>query len=308
MSDDSDAAGGGGDEFFTMSNDDDAVTGGGHEFHGHTNDYREGYHDYNGGDYHNYGNSYDTNKRESEETNFGLTAFVLSLFILLGLGKGGLSLLDSIEKSNTFESAIGSIIAIQSCGQSCTSSSNGYRTCDTQYSAVIEYTVDESTYQLSSECSSPGATVVNDIKVLYDRSDPSGAVDGSFTALWILPLILIPFGALSCYCLFDVAVKKLSSATETNIPVPVDNGFGNGAPYKPTPPVSTYQPYAQEMIPTPYVSTYAPYTPSGVSPPQPSYNYASSTPNPPPPASNSGGNKPQSNAAPSIFDQMSSGI
>ena len=87
MSDDSDARGGG-DEFFTMSNDDDAVTGGGNEFHGHTNDYREGYHDYNGGDYHNYGNSYDTNKRESEETNFGLTAFVLSLFILLGLGKG----------------------------------------------------------------------------------------------------------------------------------------------------------------------------------------------------------------------------
>jgi hypothetical protein len=230
--------------------------------------------------------------------------------MLLGFGVGGGVLANSITMNNNFESVTGTIIDRVSCGQSCSTSSSGNRSCSTTYAATIEYAVDGTTYQFTTDsCSNPGPTVGNDIEVLYDPSDPSDAVNGSFLALWLLPIIFLPLGLTGCLCLCGITFKKLSSASGTD--TPVDNGFGPSPadenPFKPTveegpPPTGTYN--TSPSAPTAPIAGTGEAQSSSV--PESTY-YSSSTTNPPP--THSGG-KPQSqaNAGPSLFDQMNAGV
>jgi hypothetical protein len=90
----------------------------------------------------------------------------------------------------------------------------------------MEYAVDGTTYQFTTDsCSNPGPTVGNDIKVLYDPSDPSDVADGSFLALLaVANHFPTPLGLTGCLCLCGITFKKLSSASGTD--TPVDHGFG----------------------------------------------------------------------------------
>jgi len=130
-------------------------------------------------------------------------------------------LLTSWEKSKNWLSVTGTIVDTVYCGCS-SSNNNNNSSCTRTYSAVIQYIVDGITYTFNTtSCSSPGPKVGNDIKVLYDPSNPSTGVDGSFVALWLAPMILLPLGVCSCF-FCCVALFKMMAGNKTD----PDNGFG----------------------------------------------------------------------------------
>jgi hypothetical protein len=278
--------------------------GGGHDIGDHR-DNHNGSHD--DGGYHSGGNGYHESNHYNQSSGsgkkkipFACKAILLILAVCLGLGVGGATFANSWDKNSNWDSVTGKIIGRNSCGESCSSSSSGRRSCSTTYSAEIEYMVDGNTYFFTTQtCSNPGPTVGNDIKVLYDPNDPGKALNGSFISLWIMPMIFLPIGIICCICLGGVLTKKFAGS---GMSAPADNGFNVGAsePYKPeeqeTPAQSTFMATAPPPS-APIVYTEQAYT-STV--PQ-SYN----TSNP-----SNNGSKPQSqaNGTPSLFDQMSSGV
>jgi hypothetical protein len=99
-----------------------------------------------------------------------------------------------------------------SCG--CTSSGTNTG-CTTTYSPTIEYIVNGISYQFkSSVCSNPRPSVGSSIKVLYDPDDPSDARDGSFTSLWLGPIVAFIFGIACAGMLVFIIRKKLLSRKE----------------------------------------------------------------------------------------------
>lgn len=113
--------------------------------------------------------------------------FISHMHILIA---GAYLLAGVMDEVNTWVSIDGTVIDTNYCG--CKSSGSSYG-CTTTYSPVIEYFVEGIRYQFeSSTCSNP--SVGDSIKVLYDPNNPVDARDGSFTSIWLGPLIAFLIG------------------------------------------------------------------------------------------------------------------
>ena len=106
-----------------------------------------------------------------------ITAILLGVVIGFGV--------PSIKKSNSWKTAIGTIIEVDSCGNGDT---NG----------VAEYTANENEFNVNIFCSGTSKEVGGEWEVLYDPSSPDMAVDGSFYNLWTLPLIFLIVSIAYC--------------------------------------------------------------------------------------------------------------
>ena len=85
----------------------------------------------------------------------------------------------SIKKSNSWKTAIGTIIEVDSCVP------DGYT------NGVAEYTANENEFNVNIVCSGTSKEVGGEWEVWYDPSSPDMAVDGSFYNLWTIPLIFL---------------------------------------------------------------------------------------------------------------------
>ena len=108
-----------------------------------------------------------------------ITAILLGVVIGFGV--------PSIKKSNSWKTAIGTIIEVDSCG------TNGYT------NGVAEYTTaNENQFKVNIVCSGFSKEVGDEWEVLYDPSSPDMAVDGSFYNLWTIPLIFLIVSIVWC--------------------------------------------------------------------------------------------------------------
>lgn len=296
MSDNGDAGGGGGGASF------DHGDNGGNDRFDSSQSHHDTYHD----NHHHYGNNHNYHYGEevgntNGPTNFPFCLQIIVLFVVLalGFGVGAPTFANSWNKNNSWSSVTGTIIARNSCGTSCSTNSNGHRSCSTTYAPVIEYVVNNTTYVITSDsCSNPGPTVGKDIKVLYDPSDPGRGQDGSFLNMWLLPTIFLTIGAIGCCCLSGITVRKLTSGAKP--PMNNDFGAGGGMDHEP------YKPQQMETSPAPFhanVVTTEP-TPLPSAPVATDDVYTSSTSNydSKPTSQTTGG------ATPSLFDQMNSKV
>ena len=291
--------------------------GGGGSWEGN-NDHHHNHDTYH--DNHHYGNHHDSWDNdyygESSNSRGGCIALAImifgSIFFAVGAGAGGLLLSSAIEKVNSWESVIGTIIDTESCP--CTStggnkpgiSSNRPTNCSPSYAPVVEYDVDGTTYQFTSNsCSSPGPTVGSDIKVLYDPENPGEAVSGTFVDLYLAPIILAIFAIVGLgVCVAGIMMRKRHSNNENTFdgnnmalgqvgaetaypskpPMMQQTGW-NQEPAKPTPSstVQSAPPAVEESTPT---------NPYALHAQQQSQNTST----------NNGGNS--NGAKPSLFDQL----
>ena len=100
-----------------------------------------------------------------------ITAILLGVVIGFGV--------PSIKKSNSWKTAIGTIIEVDSCVP------DGYT------NGVAEYTANENEFNVNIVCSGTSKEVGGEWEVWYDPSSPDMAVDGSFYNLWTIPLIFL---------------------------------------------------------------------------------------------------------------------
>lgn len=156
-----------------------------------------------GGDGNNESGWVDHNQNGSFEDNNGIihrcsrSMYVMIVCTIISVSCiiGGTTVLSSsISKSNNYSETTGIIIGIRSCGRSC-SNNNNNNTCSETFGAIIEYTVNDMTYNIEpSSCSDSPLKVGNNIRVLYDPDNPQEGVDGSWIGLYLDPTILLVIG------------------------------------------------------------------------------------------------------------------
>ena len=78
--------------------------------------------------------------------------YIICGTIVAVLGLGLSSVLTNLSRSRlkTYDRVIGKIIGTSSCGESCSTNSNGNRSCSTTYAAIVEYEVDGGIYEFTT--------------------------------------------------------------------------------------------------------------------------------------------------------------
>jgi len=161
------------------------------------NDGGGGGNDESGWGNHNQNESFkDNNGKISVNTCCRIVVMIIFGIVSVACIIGGAGLLDSsIDKSNNYSETTGIIIGTRSCGQSCSNNNGNNDGCSETFGAIIEYTVNNTTYIIEpSSCSDPPPKIGNDIRVLYDPDDPQEGVDGSWIGLYLAPTILLVIG------------------------------------------------------------------------------------------------------------------
>lgn len=275
--------------------------GGGGDFgsNGNGNDYGNNNSHYGHHDHNDHQNHYggEPGVKKFSDLPFCIQIGVPSCFMLVALSVGIGLLVRAIEFTSKYENVVGLIIATESCG--CSGSSGS---CSATYRPVIEYYVDDTRYEFTTDsCSNPAPRVGRDIKVLYDPMDPGEAVSGTFVSLWMTPIIAIPIGIACCGFICSLIFKKIVNKPEP--PPGTDSGNlamsnFNGQPEQVNAPPPVYN--------DPYTSTSSP-EPSAFSAPPPAYNDQYATASVPvsdssPYTTTASANT--SGGTPSLFDQM----
>ena len=141
----------------------------------------------------------------------GLFAFVIVV--------GGFSIARSRSIVSTYARAQGVIVHIDE-----QTGNDG----DPHYRALIEYSADDGTKWRfpSAIATSTPPDVESVVEVLYDPADPGDAVENTFAALWLVPLVLLPIGVVGLVAVVIVgafmnrrrrkALAQLGSITERN--------------------------------------------------------------------------------------------
>lgn len=172
------------------------------------------------------------------------------IFLLVGLGVMGGGLFAYVHMRNFADRAIrvpGEVVALSSH-----TDSDG----DTLYSPVFEFQDQDGGLRqvTSSSSSKPAAFDVGEkVEVLYEPGDPTDAVIDSFSQMWLLPTVLIPFGAI--FALIGAAVSGLFGLI-------FRLGRGGAAGPEPTPRMpSDAAPAPEPPSENPYARTDAPVKP-----------------------------------------------
>ena len=121
------------------------------------------------------------------------------------LAAGGITVGYRVRQQRTWISVDGTIVDTVLCsrGTSTSSGRNGDGKSNPTYAPVIEYRIENDGSSIknrfrSGPCSWPPPRVGNTITVLYDPEDPFNAVNGSFVALWLAPIVLLLIAP--CFC------------------------------------------------------------------------------------------------------------
>ena len=140
----------------------------------------------------------------SSTPNKCLKILAFSVAFLL-LAAGGITVGFKAHRQITWISVDGTIVDTVLCstGTSTSGGRNGDGQSNPTYAPVIEYRIENDgssvTHRFTSNtCSWPAPRVGNTINVLYDPEDPFNAVNGSFVALWLVPIVL--FFMATCFC------------------------------------------------------------------------------------------------------------
>lgn len=229
-----------------------------------------------------------------------------SCFTVVAAIVGVMTLANSISKQNWAE-VMGTVIDINTCDSNDSSS--------TTYSAIVEYEVDGQIYQYTgNSCSSFRPTVGNESRVIYDPENPSQGASGTFTGLWLVPMIAIGLSIIMCgvgICIILNRRKKKNSANPTAQSMNTGNATSGGMEMTSSQPASTYGQTPSSTYPaatgtTTFASSLGGDTaaaPAPTSQPvQSSYGYSTSTSSSVP-ASTQNNN---SSGKPSLIDQLAS--
>ena len=138
----------------------------------------------------------------SSTPNKCLKILAFSVAFLL-LAAGGITVGFKAQRQITWISVDGTIVDTVLCSTGTSSGRNGDGQSNPTYAPVIEYRIENDgasvTHRFTSNtCSWPAPRVGNTINVLYDPEDPFNAVNGSFVALWLVPIVL--FFMATCFC------------------------------------------------------------------------------------------------------------
>lgn len=131
----------------------------------------------------------------------GIIGVIISgTLIIMG---GAAMISTALGNNNAYGETVGTIIDLRSCGQICSGKDNNQ--CIETFGAKIRYTVDYTNYIINSTatCTNPGPIIGRDITVRYDPDNPQEAGDESWSALYLIPTILLSIGA-SLLCLVIV--------------------------------------------------------------------------------------------------------